>query len=1160
MKLSFKFIKNFVFILLLSLCTNLFSQELTITNRNESSLSLKLTINNYDIKETESDKEVFHEVVIKNIDVPKDKGKPELPYVNRFIAIPHGAKVKIVVNDFKKEVIKDINIIPSKGFISEYDSYENRCYKDASIYSKDEFYPKEIVSLTDKLMIRGIDAIGLMISPTQYNPISKELIVYSEINITIEFEGSEESYGDNRLRSPYFDPILQHHILNYCSLPIIDYSERMQSWIRDDAEGAEYVIIIPDDESFREHATNLANYRKKQGIITKIFSLGDINVSTKEELKAWFKEIFNTWSIPPVAICLMGDYSTDVNKGIPSFLYEPETDEVDDEYYSSDRPFSDIDDDFLPDMVLSRLCAANSEEARIMVKKLIEYEFTDPVMDEDFYNSPLIAYSFQTDKWFQICAESINGFLKSKGKIPIILNEIYDYGYDGVTWSIANNTEQVLNYFGPDGLGYLPSTPDEAGGVEEYQEMDAVINVLNQGTFIAVHRDHGWYDGWASPNLKRENLNLLNNGKKLPFLMSINCGSGAFMTANCFLEAIMRLEEHGAIGGIGTSWISDSFSNDSFTWGLWDFFENDFLPDYGTPIMNNNNYMPAFANVSAKYFLFQQNFPNTYQSTRETTSNIFHALCDAFLNLFSDVPQQMDVEHDETYNYDNQTLNIKAPQGSTICISAEGKDKVYIANVAEGTGEYQTINVSDIVTPNKTLIITVTKSNHLRYETTVPIITDKPFVRFEDFNFYENSDELIFNKNTSIDINLKNIGATNSSNITLSLSCDSDKIHITNNNNTINALAANESITVDNAFNISIDDGLINSTKLLFTLTIEHNGNTYKESFFVNTKAPIFKITEILSVDENGCIIKDIRPGKYFKIKAKVLNCIDVTTNPVNITLSCNDGVLDIIDDEVTFNQIEGNDTVTAEFNILATEAINEVVFSSLSVNVNSGIYTDSSDYSCFLHLIIDDFENNIINDSLWTYDGWKIDSALEEKYGKYCIKNSKNSATIETEYYVPFDGKICFNHKVRKSCRLLVYIDDKKVSGIVGENIWKEFKYDISQGLHKFKWEFQKFNGNDAVAYIDHIHLRECGSSIQESAINNKISIHPNPANTFINIDIDENYNGDFHVTIYNSLGVKVMEMSNRNTINIESLPSGMYFINVKTEHFNQTSKFSKN
>ena len=340
----------------------------------------------------------------------------------------------------------------------------------------------------------------------------------------------------------------------------------------------------------------------------------------------------------------MGNYNTDLNKGIPSFLYEGETNPTDgNKIYSSDRPYSDIDDDFLPDMVFSRLSAVNPEEARIMINKLIEYEFTNPVMDESFYNSPLIAYGFQMDKWFQICAESIKGYLKSKGKNPIILNErlYYNDEYDGTTWSNVNNTEQIINYFGPDGLGYIPSMPNEGENIAEYQEIDAVINVINQGTFIVTHRDHGWYESWEAPPFRREDSYLLNNGNKLPFILSINCGSGAFMTDNCLLEVLMNSEEHGAIGGIGTSWISDSFTNDSFTWGLWDFFENDFLPDYGTPLFKNNNYMPAFANVSAKYFIFQQNFPNTYQSTRETTSNIFHALCDAFLNLFSDLQKEL---------------------------------------------------------------------------------------------------------------------------------------------------------------------------------------------------------------------------------------------------------------------------------------------------------------------------------------------------------------------------------------------------------------------------------------------------------------------------------------------------------------------------------------
>ena len=76
------------------------------------------------------------------------------------------------------------------------------------------------------------------------------------------------------------------------------------------------------------------------------------------------------------------------------------------------------------------------------------------------------------------------------------------------------------------------------------------------------------------------------------------------------------------------------------------------------------------------------------------------------------------------------------------------------------------------------------------------------------------------------------------------------------------------------------------------------------------------------------------------------------------------------------------------------------------------------------------------------------------------------------------------------------------------------------------------------------------------EEVENENIKIYPNPANDFINIEINDNHNGNFNISIYNSLGIKVMETSNENTINIEDLPSGMYFINVTTENLNKTKK----
>ena len=228
----------------------------------------------------------------------------------------------------------------------------------------------------------------------------------------------------------------------------------MERWITDDAEGAEYLIIIPDNESFREQAQRLADYRSKQGIITKVYSLGDINADSQDELRNWIIDAYNNWEIAPVAVCLLGDHSTNYREGIPAFHFNFQSTDP----YISDRPYSDIDEDFLPDITVSRLSAANEQEARIVVDKQIDYEFNNPVMESDFYEKPIMTSAYQQTKWFQISAESINGYLSSIGKDPYRLNVIYYYSgdYDDEIWSSANNTNQVVNYFGPNGLGYIP--------------------------------------------------------------------------------------------------------------------------------------------------------------------------------------------------------------------------------------------------------------------------------------------------------------------------------------------------------------------------------------------------------------------------------------------------------------------------------------------------------------------------------------------------------------------------------------------------------------------------------------------------------------------------------------------------------------------------------
>jgi hypothetical protein len=50
------------------------------------------------------------------------------------------------------------------------------------------------------------------------------------------------------------------------------------------------------------------------------------------------------------------------------------------------------------------MTARNAGELEVMIRKAIDYE-KDPPTSPDFYNHPVTALGWQTERWFQICSE-----------------------------------------------------------------------------------------------------------------------------------------------------------------------------------------------------------------------------------------------------------------------------------------------------------------------------------------------------------------------------------------------------------------------------------------------------------------------------------------------------------------------------------------------------------------------------------------------------------------------------------------------------------------------------------------------------------------------------------------------------------------------------------
>ena len=681
---------------------------ISIDNSKSTGVELNFSLSHFEFTDFTLQGESMKDIMMPEAFIPADEGHPNLPSVSRFIAIPQGSTPILKVKSSRVEKFSNMMIAPAPRIPLDNDVSPLYYAKNPQVYSKNEFINEEPALMSDIMQIRGVDVVQIAYMPFSYNPVTKEMKVYRDVKIEIEFKGGNGQFGEERLRSRHWEPILEDALLNYTQIQQVDFDARVQQQQNADVTGAEYLIITPTGASYLQWADSIGIWRNQQGISTIIKTLTDVGGNTTTAIKNYLTTAYNTWTIPPAACLLLGDYGTDATMNVISPIYN--------NYCVSDNIFGDINNDQLPDIVMARITANNATQLQVMISKGLKYERTPPTSPV-FYNKPITALGWQTERWFQICSETIGGYFANvHGKQPTRINEIYS-GTPGTIWSTATNTSTVVNYFGPSGLGYIPASPatlgNWAGG-----NATMINNAMNQGSFLLQHRDHGMETGWGEPYYTNTNINGLTN-TDLTFIMSINCLTGKYnYGSECFTEKFHRYtyggQNSGALALIGASEVSYSFVNDTYVWGMYDNMWPDFMPAYGsTP--GSRGLCPAFGNAAGKYFLQQSSWPyNT--SNKEVTYHLFHMHGDAFLKLFSVVPQNLTVSHSPTINIGATTFAVTANAGAIICISRNNQ----ILATATATGSLVNITIPAQVTTG-TLLVTVTMQNYRRYKANVTI-------------------------------------------------------------------------------------------------------------------------------------------------------------------------------------------------------------------------------------------------------------------------------------------------------------------------------------------------------------------------------------------------------------------------------------------------------
>ena len=1045
----------------------------SINNNNSNQLTLRHNLGAVTLEDANRAEVQGQVITLSGIYLSNEAGAPDLPSTSTYVAIPNGATASLRMGSSKTKVIENVNLIPAAAPQLDNDNSPAVYQKDANIYGRNAFYPESPFQLSEVTEIRGVQVVQVGVMPFQYNPVTKELVVYSDMELELDVEGGDGTYGDLRYRTPEWDQILQDVILNHEVLPEIDYGERLRKHYGNRETGCEYMIITPDNEEFIALADSIKRFRTEQGVPTEVFTVSQCGGNNFTTLRNFIRTAYNTWDMPPAAVLILGDHNDDGTQGIVSYTMNNHPGGDGYNPYISDHAYAVMGNNQMPNIIVGRITGRDYDEMYHMIKKDLDYERRPPT-DPDFYDHPITAMGFQLERWFQLCSEVVNGFWEHElGKHPVRLNAIYE-GTPGSLWSTYEHTNEVLSYFGPTGCGYIPQTMSH---LTDWSATGNAVNAaINSGAFLIQHRDHGAEEVWGEPSYSIGYIKKLTN-KDLTYVMSNNCLTGRFnYTQNadgCFAEVFHR-HQHGALGLIAATQVSYSFVNDVYVWGAYDNMWPDFMPTYGTQHATNFIH-PAFGNAAGKYFLRQSSW--TDGEWKSITYYLFHQFGDAYMKLYSEVPQELDVAMLPVLPAGDDQYQLKADEGATICLTANGQ--IIGFDMATGDTQYVSITPQEVGT---TVKLTITKQNYFRYEHFIKTIsTEEPYLIFNTIEINDaagNGNQAPdYNETCRFGISLLNAGFAPLDNFNVTLSCSHPAVEVTEGSFAYNGMGAHETQMQDNAFTVHFGDELNDQEKVKFYLKMENANYTFIDSVTLILKAPNLKYGQLSITDLDGNDMDRLMKGQSSYLTFDIENQGESKSMEVSNQLNLMAPFISVAEAEVTIPAVDAGTTAQVSFRAEVNDDATDGII-NYSLQAESGYYTDRIDRSVLLGYTIEDFEGEtLLEDAQWNLGTGNKKWAVAEDataQGGHCLRSpsigNKVIANVFIRIETDIDGMFSFAHKTSTDDGdvLSLTLNGQEMDTWSGIGDWERSEYELPAGSNVLRFSFKKDNegsaGEDAV------------------------------------------------------------------------------------------------
>ena len=528
-------------------------------------------------------------------------GLPDLPHISRMLVVHPTAAIDLSWES------SDPRIIPARTPVtipqSDFSGDQILNSVEDGIQLR-EFYPEQIVEISEPAIMRGTRLIRVTVNPVQFDIKSNDLRVYDHIRIRLD-------YTVNNALNPVKDPhrarpsITAHRMLRSLVM-------NPQDITRDsDGERGSFIYVIPEFEGVAETIAPLVNWRCRQGYPTEVIAIGrrDNNVDVRNAIR----EAYEEWDVPPEQVTLIGDADLDhADFMIPTWdvgrVYMWET----------DYKFALLEgNDLLPEVAVSRISARSIAELRRVVQKILQYE-SDPFMDET--------------EWYIRAAVMANDFQTGYSSIYLqrwLRKMLLEVGFAEVDTFYFIHENQVSDH-------------------------EFIRDNVNEGISLFNYRGWGQFSGaWRVGQ-----ANEFRNGRKLTLFVLPTCNTCDFadhiLSPHSYAEDFLWANNGGAIGTIGSSGFTHTNYNNVLDGGILNAFYRDDVWQIGWAL--NQGKLELFRHFG----LFNDVEDPQVEGLLcwEAHAYQYNLIGDGGTELWTGIPQQVNVQHPDVITTGENLISV----------------------------------------------------------------------------------------------------------------------------------------------------------------------------------------------------------------------------------------------------------------------------------------------------------------------------------------------------------------------------------------------------------------------------------------------------------------------------------------------------------------------